>query len=148
MADILVNSRHKYNIGGLPSDIKFGAIGPDRMGSITMRCVTKPFEIKDDTTGNVFDIEVPVDIECYVRDNKAVGKRREPPQVIQIEKYLIDFIALNKFSLQNEGISHIIITGTQTRPVDKEEYDLANWYKLTINVLLVYRLRYEVVTQV
>ena len=36
----------------------------------------------------------------------------------------------------------MVVRDTQIRPVDEEEIGLANWFKLTIVVLLYYRLKY------
>lgn len=154
MTDVLATTTHKYNILLNPvtlSEIDIGALGPDRTNkSITLRCLIPggTLNIKDDQTGTVFDVEVPVVIECFVRDVTATAKRREPPKIIQLEKYLEEFIATNKYSLQDEGVSHIILRNSTVRPVDSSESRLGNWWKLTVNVLMIYRLRYEIVSEV
>lgn len=141
MATVTATSTHIYAILNT-QDIDFGAIGPDRTNKI-ITCNTIPLEpeIKDDGTGNVFDYSAPVRIEVFVRDNKARPQRREPQQLVKLEKDITEFLMLNRFGLQNEGISHIMIKDSQIREVDESEYGLSNWWKLTINVLMQYRLQ-------
>jgi hypothetical protein len=78
-----------------------------------------------------------------VRDNYAASQRREATKLVQMEKYIIELLATNKHSLQDEGISHIVVTGAISTEVDENDYGLNNWYVLRVNVLLVYRLRKE-----
>ena len=141
MVDVIAKSRHIYTILNT-QDIDWGAIGPDRTKKpITINCIPLDPEIKDDGTGNVFDYSAPVRIEAYVRDNKARGERREPQQLVKLEKDILEFLMLNRFGLINEGISNITVQNSQIREVDKSEFDLSNWFKLTINVSLQYRLK-------
>lgn len=141
MPTVTSTSTHIYTIFQ-DMDIDFGAIGPDRTNKIiTCRCIPLDPEIKDDGTGKVFDYSAPVRIEVYARDNKARPNRREPQQLIKLEKDILEFLMLNRFGLQNEGISHITVQNSQIREVDESEHGLSNWWKLTINVLMQYRLQ-------
>ena len=147
MADVIVTSTHVYAIGPVFShltipltDIDFGAI-PDRTNkNITIKCTTLQNSVRNNNTGNTFDFEVPVSIDVYCRDSTATAQRREPEKLVELEKYLIEFISTNRLGLQSDGISHMVVKNSQIAPVDDEESDLANWYKLTIMVSLHYRL--------
>jgi hypothetical protein len=137
LANVIENSIHKYRI------FTTLIVGPIDRSDIYVRTVTREFEPKDDATGNVFDYEVPVTIEVYLRDNTAIAERREPLQLIEIEKFLIELFTTSKYDLQNDGISHIMIKSTMIRPVDQFMNKLGNWYKLDVDILVVYRLKYS-----
>lgn len=149
MTDVTATSTHVYAIGPVFShltipltDIDFGAI-PDRTNKgITIKCTTMKHSLRNNQTGHTFDFEVPVSIDVYCRDSRAVAERREPEKLVELEKYITEFISTNRFGLQSDGISHMVVRDTQIRPVDEEEIGLANWFKLTIVVLLYYRLKY------
>ena len=144
LVTVTATSTHTYTILR-DMDIDWGA-GPDRTNKIiTINCISQEPNIKDDGTGSVFDYSWPVTIEAFVRDTKARPNKREPQQLIKLEKDIIQFLTLNKFGLQEDGISHIVVRNSQIRAVDEEEMGLANWYKLTITVLLQYRLKYAVI---
>jgi len=141
---VTATNTHSYTILNT-QDIDWGAKGPDRTNkTIVIDCISLDPDIKDDGTGNVFDYSYPVQIVVYARDNNARRKRREPQQIVKLEKDIIQFLSLNRFGLQSEGISHITIKDSQMRAVGTDEYGLSNWYKLTITTLLQYRLKYAV----
>jgi hypothetical protein len=143
MTDVISTSTQTYSIIK-DMDIDWGGI-PDRTNkTLTLRCITRPYEIHNDQTGTVFDFQIPVVIEAYERDSAAVANRKEPQQLVKLEKQIMEFISLNKYGLQEDGISHMVVTGSQIRPVDEDEMGLANWFKLTMNVQMTYRLQYTV----
>ena len=133
-----------FNITIPGVDIDYGGM-PDRTNKIiTLRTIYRSYRVNNDidATGNVVDFMVPVEIEVYVRDITARGKRIEPPKLIELEKYITEFIAINKYSWQAEGINTVKILNTQKRAVDESEFGLSDWYKLSVNVLLHYWMKY------
>ena len=133
-----------FNITIPDEDVDYGGI-PDRTDKdITLRVIYRRYMIDNnvDATGNVVQFQVPVEIEVFVRDNDARGERIEPPKLIQLEKYIVEYIATNKYSLMDEGINSIKILNVQKRAVDKTEYSMSSWWKMTINVLLQYWMKY------
>lgn len=133
-----------FNITIPGEDIDYGGF-PDRTNkNITLRVIYRETNIDNniDAVGNTVDFQVPADIEVYVRDSTAVGLRIEPPKLVELEKYIVEYIVTNKYSLQNEGINSMKILNTQKRQVDETEFGLSNWYKLTVSVLLHYWMKY------
>ena len=134
-----------FNITIEGEDVDYGG-APDRTDKdITLRVIYRRYRINNDidATGNVIDFQVPVEVEVFVRDNDARGERIEPPKLIQLEKYITQYIISNKYSLQDEGINDMKILNTEKRAVDKSEWNMSSWWKLTVNVLLHYWMKYS-----
>lgn len=119
------------------SDIDFGAT-PDRTNkSITLRCTTLKEEIKEMGVGAfIYTILVPVSIDIYQRRRVLPGLREESQSLIDIEKSLVNFFAINRLSLQQYGINHAQVRSIQTTLDDTEE-----WYHTKVIVDTFYQMR-------
>lgn len=127
------------------SKIDFGATPNRTKKGITLRCSSPVTEVEEeDITGLVFKFEQRVVIDVYVRDIKGEGKRlgREPDDLVAIEKYLVDFLAINRLALKDEGIQYMEVLNTQTLaeiPGGEENQQL--WYHMIVTLVLHYWMR-------
>lgn len=97
-------------------------------------------------SGNTTQFEERVLIDVAVRDIKAGGRRlgREPEDLVTIEKYLVDLLAINRLALRSQGIQYIDVLGTQTFSElegggGEENQQL--WFHVIITVRLHYWMR-------
>lgn len=123
------------------NEIDVGAT-PDRtIKPITLRTYTVFSNIVNaDIGSNFFAFDVPVAIDVYVRDIKAMGERREPTKLVAIETYLRDFISTNRLGLRSKGINHMHV-GTITyveEPPDDEQDEV--WYHLVVEVRMYFHM--------
>lgn len=141
MVTVVSTSLQQYQILN-PIDIEYGAT-PDRYTKgMLLRCVQiRPEDVEQDGQGVTFDYMAPVTIQVFVKDGAARAKRQEPQQLVKIEKKLIEFLNINKFSLIPDGISHMKVTRSSIIPIDENEYGESNWFRLDVNIELQYRLK-------
>lgn len=113
----------------------------------TLRVRTLESEIKEQSYGgNTFKIMQPIFIEIYVRDATAAGRRqgREPEILVAMEKYITEFMSLNRLALQELlGIQYAEIRAIQTYSEIETGAEEAQspWYHLTVRVHLHYWLK-------
>ena len=142
MTTVISTSIHRYKIIN-DIEIEYGATPDRHISNILINCTSlSQDKIKDTGEGLAFDYTAPVRIEVFVRDTKTTGERKEPQQLVRLQKELIEFLNLNKHSLMDEGISHMTIRNVIMREIDKAEYGLNNWHKMEIIVELQYRLKW------
>lgn len=129
------------------SKIDFGANPSRTTKAITLRC-NPPLTTaeEEDMSGNTTQFEERVLIDVAVRDIKAGGRRlgREPEDLVTIEKYLVDLLAINRLALRSQGIQYIDVLGTQTFSElegggGEENQQL--WFHVIITVRLHYWMR-------
>jgi hypothetical protein len=123
------------------TEIDWGG-SPDRtVKPITIRTYTILSNILNaDIGSNFFAFEVPVAIDVFVRDIKAMAERREPTKIVAIETYLRDFISTNRLALRDKGINHMHI-GTVNfvdEPADDEQDEV--WYHLVVEVRMYFHM--------
>lgn len=84
----------------------------------------------------IYTILVPVSIDIYQRRRVLPGLREESQSLIDIEKSLVNFFAINRLSLQQYGINHAQVRSIQTTLDDTEE-----WYHTKVIVDTFYQMR-------
>lgn len=132
------------------AQIDWGAVPPRTNKAITLRCSAPASDIKEQNLGGqVFKFTQKIFIDSYVRAIKSEGLRlgREPDRLVAMEKWLTEYLAVNRLSLQDEGIQYIELLSAQTTPeVVGGEENQQVWYHLQLMVALHYWLRTVVVT--
>jgi hypothetical protein len=131
------------------SEIDWGS-SPGRTNKrITFKCSAPITDVKEqDLRATSFKFTQRVSIDVYVRAIKSEGLRlgREPDDLVAIEKWVTEYLALNRLSLENEGIQYVEILNAQTTPevMGNEEIQQV-WYHLTMIVALHYWLKATIV---
>lgn len=130
-------------------DIDFGADPTRTNKRITFKCSAPITDVKEqDLRGTVFKFTQRVSIDIYVRAIKSEGLRlgREPDDLTAIEKWVTEYLALNRLSLQDEGIQYVEILNAQTTPeVMGNEEIQQTWYHLSMICALHYWLKATIV---
>jgi hypothetical protein len=119
------------------TDIDFGT-RPDRTTkSITME-VRERTDVEDENIGGSLQkYTSEVDVHIFVRDVKMRGNKREPQELIDLEKYVIEYIALNRLNFIDRGIQNILITGVQSF-IDTEYVKQGVWYHTIVTLEVRY----------
>lgn len=135
---LLTIDRNDIDVGATP-------VRTNKRIAIKVRTIQK-FEDNDIVIGGRFiEIKGIVAIDIYVRDIKAVAEAREPTDIIELEKYIVNFITTNKLAFQDEGISHVTIRNVTT-PILMDEWPTKGkgdtvWFRETIFMDMYYWLR-------
>lgn len=99
--------------------------------------------VYDKTVGShAYKYDVPVIVDVYVRDAKAVGLRDTPsPRIVKMEIYIMNLINVNRKALQSKGIKDMV--ATSVRYVDEPQDQTSGrsvWFHMQIQVRMVYYL--------
>jgi hypothetical protein len=125
--------------------VDFGTTPQRTKKAITLRCSTPNTDVREQGLSgltNKFEQRVIVDI--YARDIKAEGIRqgREPADLVAIEKYLVDFLAINRLALKDEGIQYMQVVNSQTfAEIAGGEEKQQVWYHTRVTVILHYWMK-------
>lgn len=134
----------------LLNEIDFGTTPARTNKSIMLRVkgLDNNVRYQGHNSGSPLKFTQEVHVEIYVRDATAPGRRqgREPEKLVAMEKYLVDFLAINRLALQDVlGIQYAEIIGTQTFSEIEAgaEEAPAPYYHCIIKVRLHYWMRFS-----
>jgi len=118
--------------------IDFGA-WPDRTNkTITLRCYRVVTNVYDQDVGShMYHFDIPVAVDIYLRDLKAIGARQESVRMIAIENYLRDFITLGRLALRDKGVDHIDLVNSEVIPEPPDQISEV-WFHLVVTVRMYY----------
>lgn len=141
---LLAFIKNSWDLASVPAiRIDFGAHPTRTVKDTTLNTYRIISNIYDRTVGSqAYKYDVPVAIDVYVRDAKAVGKRDNPsPRIVSMEIYLTNLIQVNRVALRDKGINHMEVTGIRylAEPTD-EAASQSVWYHLLITVRMIYYL--------
>ena len=120
-------------------DIDFGATPARTTKAITM-LVNESTEVEEKTVGGMVQKSTAtIDVHIYVRDPTMRGSRREPQSLIDLEKYIIEYIALNRLNFVGQGISNVQIMGVRSF-IDEQYSDFGLWYHTVVTLEAHYYL--------
>lgn len=125
--------------------IDFGTTPVRTKKAITLKVSTPVTEVREQSLeGNTFKFTQQVVVDVYVRDAKAPGLRlgREPADLVKLEKYLVDYFAINRLAFRDQGVQYMEVVGTQTFPeIIGGEENRQVWYRLSVHCRAHYWLR-------
>lgn len=100
-------------------DVDIGSVPSRSTKSITLKVSTPTTDVTEQSLdGGTFKFRKRFYVDVYVRSIKGAGQRigREPPELVALEKWLVDYFAIHKLDFREHGIQYIEVIGTQTLP--------------------------------
>jgi hypothetical protein len=94
--------------------------------------------------GNTFKFTNRFTIDVYIRAIKGEGQRqgREPPELIAMERWLVQYFAIHRLDFRSQGIQYMDVMNTQTLPERVGGEDAQQiWFHLRVNCAAYYWLR-------
>lgn len=133
---LLAFIKESWNLASIPAiRIDFGAHPTRTVKDTTLNTYRIISNIYDaDVGSHVYKYDVPVAIDVYARDAKAVGKRDNPsPRIVAIEVYLRDLISTNRTTLRSKGINNMMVTSVRYPDEPRDESAQQSvWYHLIV----------------
>lgn len=120
-------------------DIDFGTDPARTTKSITMK-ITESTQVKDKNLGGMVQkYTSTIEVHIFVRDITMRGIRTEPQDLIDLEKYVIEYIALNRLAFVSQGISNIQILAVDSS-IDETYAKQGVWYHTVVTLEAHYYL--------
>lgn len=141
---LLAFIKNNWDLSGVPAiRIDFGAHPTRTTKDTTLNTYRIISNIYDaDVGSHVYRFDVPVAVDVYVRDAKAVGLRNNPsPRLVSIETYLRNFFSVNRLGLRDKGINNISLSAVRYPQEPSDEYTGQSvWYHMIMTVRMYFHM--------